>query len=376
MSDPGRNRSSMMVAVLVVLGLLAGLGLGLLIGWVLVPVKYVDTSLADLQTDHKEEYTLLVASAYARDRNLDKAQGRLEELEVPNLQAWVSPLIDKAIDQGRDETEIQALVALAEGLGVNNPRMAAYLPSPTPLPTSTPRPTPTPMPTDTPLPPTDTPTPEPPTDTPVPQPTDTPVPPTDTPVPQPTDTLVPQPTDTPVLPTDTPKPKPTKTPKPQPTATNTPKPAAKWTWSARLVGPGEDGQECGGGGNLSLRVTVVDAQGNQIGGVWVRNPYTGVEQVTGHKAGDPGWGIGEAEFVGAGGGKLCIIPGPGGDCESAYTRDMPCRDMPPFEDMWAAGYCNCCEPNITKERCQQLVNEGKCLGTGHYSWRIIFKRGW
>ena len=114
MSDPGRNRTNTIVAVLVVLGLIAGLGIGLLIGWVLVPVKYVDTSLADLHPDYKEEYTLLVASAYAHDQDLDKARGRLEQLEVPNLQAWISPLIDKVIDEGHDETEIQALVALAE----------------------------------------------------------------------------------------------------------------------------------------------------------------------------------------------------------------------------------------------------------------------
>ena len=91
MSQQQDNRTWLIVTVLVVLGLTAGLGLGLVIGWVVAPVQFVDTALADLHTDHKEEYTLLVASAYARDHDLDKARSRLEELEVPNLQAWISP---------------------------------------------------------------------------------------------------------------------------------------------------------------------------------------------------------------------------------------------------------------------------------------------
>jgi hypothetical protein len=387
MSDPGRNRNGIVVAVLVVLGLIAGLGIGLLIGWVLVPVKYVDTSLADLHTDYKEEYTLLVASAYAYDHDLDKAQSRLEQLGVPNLQAWISPLIDETIDQGHDEAEIQALVALAEALGVNNPQMAAYLASPTPLPTDTPRPTPTPAPTDTPLPATDTFTPEPPTDTPVPQPTDTSVPqPTNTPKPKPTKTPVPQPTDTPVpQPTNTPKPKPTatNTPKPKPTATNTPKPAANWTWSAWLVGPGEDSQMCDQG-LLQIRVMVVDANGGQIGGVWIYDKYSQQYQVTGN-VDSPDYGPGETKFdygIG-GGGSLCIANGQGGTCISDFTRDMPCYNPPPFEDVWAAGYCNCCggEAAGNKDVCRQIYDahseSNKCVGWwGHYSWRVVFKRSW
>ena len=213
MGQQQNNRTWLIVTVLVVLGLTAGLGLGLVIGWVVAPVQFVDTALADLHTDYKEEYTLLVASAYARDHDLDKARSRLEELEVPNLQAWISPLIDSFVAEGRNETEIQALAELAQALGVNNPQIAAHLASPTPVPTNTPVPTPTPEPTDTPIPATDTPTLEPPTDTPVPQPTDTVPPPTEAPVP--TDTSAPQPSDTPAPPTDTPKPKPTKTPKAQ-----------------------------------------------------------------------------------------------------------------------------------------------------------------
>jgi hypothetical protein len=240
MSQNLQNRTGLMVAVLVIVGLTLGAALGLLMGWVIAPVKYVDTTISDLSLANKEEYTMLVASAYSGDGDLEKAESRLEKLEVPNLTLWMEPLVERYIDEDGDEADIRALVALADALGVNNPKMVAYVSTATPLPTDTPLPTATPEPTDTPLPPTDT-----------PLPTDTAVPPTATatPPPQPTDTSAP--TETPLAPTDTPQPEPTNTPKPKPPTktpappTNTPKPVARWTWDVRLLGPADQGsQQC------------------------------------------------------------------------------------------------------------------------------------
>jgi hypothetical protein len=373
------------VATLVIVALAVGLGLGLLFGWVVMPVKYVDTAIADLKTDYKEEYILLVASAYAYDQDLEKAQARLEMLEAPNINQWLGDMIDRYIDEEQDEEDIRALVALAYGLGVQSPRMVAYQASPTPVPTDTPLPSPTAAPTDTPtitsVPPTETPTTIPPTDTsvpptntPEPQPTNTSAPSSPTPVP-PTATPVP-PTATPVPPTNTPKPQPTNTPKPQPTNTPKPPPAAGWTViEQRLLGP-NDGLRCDEG-NLQVRVTVVDAGGNQIPGIWVYDKYSQQYQVTGN-INSPDWGPGQTKFeygIG-GGGSLCIAGGEGAGCVSGWTRDMPCYYLPPIQDMYSAGYCNCCEPDISLERCQQLINEGKCWSTGahHFSWNVVFKR--
>ncbi len=379
MDDTQQKRVWIFVVALVALGFIAGVGLGLLLGWVVWPVRYYDTSIAELAPEYKEEYTVLVASAYALDGDLEKARARLARLEVPNLDLWVKDLTDRYIDEGQDQADIQALVELAHGLGVDTPRMAAYRATATPRPTPLPSPTATPAPTNTP----------PPADTPAPTavPTDTPIPPTTAP----TNTPLPPPTDTPkptVPPTDTPLPKPTKTPSPTavpkptntpPPPTNTPKPATQWTWSARLVGPGEDGQGCDYG-NLQIRVTVVDANGNQLGGVWVYDKYSQQYQVTGN-VDSPEWGPGETKFeygIG-GGGSLCIASGQGGGCISDFTRDMPCYYTPPVADMFASGYCDkCCEPGISQDRCAQRIAEGSCFGSGagHYSWRVVFKRNW
>ena len=123
-----------------------------------------------------------------------------------------------------------------------------------------------------------------------------------------------------------------------------------------------------------IRVTVLDAAGNQIPGVWVHEKYTGLYHVSGHKGDDPYWGPGEVEFSQLDGGQVCIASGEGGACESDLTRNLPCHDRPPFEDLWAAGYCECCEPGISEEKCRELFDSGKCLGISHYAWRVEFKR--
>ncbi|MGD2040816.1 MAG: hypothetical protein PVH11_08315, partial [Anaerolineae bacterium] len=213
MDEPRKSRTGWILAALAVGGLLVGLALGLLFGLVVFPVQYVDTAISDLSIDYQEQYIVLVGSAYALDRDLDKAQARLDRLEAANVPQWVASLTDRYIAEGQAEEEIQALAELSHALGVDTVQMAAFLATPTPVPTDTPVPTPTPLPTDTP-----TATPVPPTSTPVP-PTDTPLPPTDTPPPQPTETPVP-PTDTAAPPTNTPPPPPPppNTPRPQPTS--------------------------------------------------------------------------------------------------------------------------------------------------------------
>jgi hypothetical protein len=313
MARPKKGRTGLVLAALAILSLWAGVGLGLLLGWYVVPVEYVGTKMADLAPEHKDQYIALLALAYSVDGDLDKAQARLAELDLPNPNQSVSSLIDRYIAEGRGEAEIRPLVLLADAMGIASPNVAAHLPSPTPPPTGTPIPS-----------------------------TSTPISPTDTP-----------------WPTDLP---------------------AEWTWDVWLLGPlNQPGQECEGGGQY-IRVTVLDGADNQLSGFWVQEFYTGQTQETGHKAADPGWGVGEAEIGCAGNAdvKVCLAQDPSGSCLTDYTRDMRCDLVPDVEDLFAAGYCECCEPGASLERCRELVDEGECFatGTGHFSWQVVFRRGW
>lgn len=357
-----QNRRVILGAIAVALGLMIGLGLGLLVSRSINPLGASRADIASLTIQAKEEYIVLVGHGYVLDHNLAQARAQLEQVDAPNITLWLNNLIERHIAKGQDESDVHALLELAHGLGMDSPAVLAYVATLTPPPTTIPVPTETPAPTATPIPPTATATLASPTDTPPPEPTTTPTPPT--PTVQPSDT----PADTA---TATTPPKPTST-SAAPTATNPP--AAKWTWSARLLGPGEENQTCTSNPKF-LRVTVLNAAGSQIPNVWVYEQYTGQYRVTGHKGDDPYWGPGEAEFSSLDGGRVCIATGEGGPCESGLTRDLPCHSSPPFEDLWAAGYCECCYEGITKEECQVLFDEGDCVGgIGNFAWHVEFRR--
>ncbi len=59
------------------LGLLLGLSLGLVTAWWIAPNARMDLSPAALRADYKDEYRLLVASAYVATGDLGRAQARL-----------------------------------------------------------------------------------------------------------------------------------------------------------------------------------------------------------------------------------------------------------------------------------------------------------
>lgn len=57
-----------------------GIGVGLLYGWVINPVKYVDTTPAKLRSDYQTDYILMVAESYQAEGDLDLAARRLAVL--------------------------------------------------------------------------------------------------------------------------------------------------------------------------------------------------------------------------------------------------------------------------------------------------------
>lgn len=59
----------------------AGIGLGLLYGWVINPIEYVDTTPGTLKIDFKTDYVLMVAEAFRSDGDLPAAARRLALLQ-------------------------------------------------------------------------------------------------------------------------------------------------------------------------------------------------------------------------------------------------------------------------------------------------------
>ena len=75
-NPPGAQSMSRTLRLLLFsISLLVGLGLGLLYGWVVRPVEYVDTAPSSLRSDYRTDYVLMVAEAFSFSR--DPAQARV-----------------------------------------------------------------------------------------------------------------------------------------------------------------------------------------------------------------------------------------------------------------------------------------------------------
>ena len=62
------------------IAIVLGIGLGLLYGWLVRPVAYIDTSPDTLRDDYKTDYVLMVAESYQGDGELQLAVRRLAVL--------------------------------------------------------------------------------------------------------------------------------------------------------------------------------------------------------------------------------------------------------------------------------------------------------
>ena len=60
--------------------ILIGIGLGLIYGWLVNPVEYVDTSPNTLRIDYKSDYVLMVAESYQLDQDSSLVLRRLASL--------------------------------------------------------------------------------------------------------------------------------------------------------------------------------------------------------------------------------------------------------------------------------------------------------
>ncbi len=110
-----------------VIGLVAGLGLGMLAGWVIAPVQYYDTAPDALHPTYRDEYLRLVALTYAVDHQLNAAQTRLRRLDAAAPTAPLCELAERLIATDAPTATIAPLTWLAHDLNVATPLMAPYL---------------------------------------------------------------------------------------------------------------------------------------------------------------------------------------------------------------------------------------------------------
>lgn len=103
-----------------------GLLVGLYLGWEVAPVAYVDSPLPELARIHRDEYTVLVATGYLVDGDVNAAIERLRQLGEDNVPEYVQSVAERYITNSREVDDIRKLVALAEGLGRLTPPMEQF----------------------------------------------------------------------------------------------------------------------------------------------------------------------------------------------------------------------------------------------------------
>jgi len=97
-------------------GLLLGLGLGLLIAWVISPVQYVDTGPSSLSAVYKDEQRRMVALAYNADRNLTRARERIRLVDGEQAVHALASQAQRMLAENQPAQEARALAVLAADL--------------------------------------------------------------------------------------------------------------------------------------------------------------------------------------------------------------------------------------------------------------------
>jgi hypothetical protein len=97
-----------------------GLTVGITTGWVLWPVEYTNTSPQILRQDYLDDYVIMIAETYSVQRDLGRAVDRLSLIAPGEPERPVIELVGRLTDTGENRTDLEYLVKLAQGLGVDS----------------------------------------------------------------------------------------------------------------------------------------------------------------------------------------------------------------------------------------------------------------
>lgn len=105
-----------------ILVLIIGIAGGLFYGWVLNPVKYVDTTPDTLRIDYQTDYVLMVAETYQGDKDLDLAVRRLAILGKPPAEVTIQAILFGE-QNGYTDNDLRLMRGLSEDLQLLAPEI-------------------------------------------------------------------------------------------------------------------------------------------------------------------------------------------------------------------------------------------------------------
>ena len=102
--------------IFIVLGLVAGIGIGIAYGWYIDPVDYFDATPDTLRTDYKADYVLMTAEAYQVERDPGLAARRLAIFGTKSSSAIAAEGLAYARSNGFTDSEIVMMQELVTAL--------------------------------------------------------------------------------------------------------------------------------------------------------------------------------------------------------------------------------------------------------------------
>ena len=100
----------------ILIALLAGIGIGLLYGWVIDPVDFFDLTPDTLRADYKADYVLMVAETYRAEQDPGLAARRLAIFGSQSPSTIASQGLEYARTNGFADSDIALIQELATAL--------------------------------------------------------------------------------------------------------------------------------------------------------------------------------------------------------------------------------------------------------------------
>jgi hypothetical protein len=117
-------------------GILLGIGLGLIAGWLLWPVTYYDTDLYDLHPRYQDELVVMAGALNALEGDPTLARQLLAQVSNPSVprspEAIVVDVTERYIARNAAAEDIDYLVRLAKALNAVTTPMQPFLIDPGP----------------------------------------------------------------------------------------------------------------------------------------------------------------------------------------------------------------------------------------------------
>jgi hypothetical protein len=130
-------------------GIIIGIGLGLLVSWLLWPTRYRDNAPASLSEEYKDRYRALIAAAYMASGDVERARSRLILLEDADMAVALITQAQRSMVEGSPEAEVRSLSLLGLSLTSGDGPTPAVTFPPTLTPLSPPAAQASPTPTNT-----------------------------------------------------------------------------------------------------------------------------------------------------------------------------------------------------------------------------------